>query len=312
MFLAENLIITFIEQYMINDINKIKLPLIGYGTFPRKEELITCIPNAYNIGFRLYDTSDDYENIEYVGKGIDLIPQKDVGDVLLQTKISNWTFGPDQISSKFKKMKSDLGSRYVDNPIDILLLHFPYPFIMKDAWKELEKLYESGEVKAIGVCNFKVKHLKKLLKTCKIKPMINQIELHPLFQQKDITDFCKREGIIIESYSPFARMDKRLIDNEKLLAIAKEKRMSVTSIIIRWNIQKGFIPLPSSGNVKHMLQNFNYRSFELSADEMKIIDSIESGLRTRFDTDKMFSLKEIKQYLLWHIKYVIKLLPLKK
>ena len=284
------------KSYKLND--NISVPEIAFGTFPRKEELKTIIPNAYECGFRIFDTSDDYENQSFIGEI--LHPYDLYSDILIETKISNWTYGPRRIKDQIKKSISELNLPE-GRSIDILLLHFPYPYIFLDAWKEMEELYFSNVVKAIGVCNFTCQHMTKLLSVARVKPVLNQIELHPMFQQKEICKFCKENNIQIMSYSPVARMDKRLIENSILQNLSRKKNKSVTQIIIRWNIQHGYIPVVSSSNPKHIKENLNVYNFELEDSEMDEIDSLDCGMRIRYNPDTMFRLKDRIKYMYFHL-----------
>lgn len=275
--------------------NGMILPAIGMGTFPFKEELHTAIPIAVNTGFRLIDTSDNYNNEEYVGDVYAKFADTN-SDVLIVTKFSQPYmtpfFGRAFESSRNKLYKSD------KHPVDIYLLHWPYPFLWKKQWKKMENLYKSGKCKAIGVCNFEIDDLKKLLKICTVPPMINQFECHPMFQQKELTDFCRDNNIQVMSYSPFARMDKKLVNNRYLKLLADKYEKSVQQIILRWNIQKGFIPIPASVSKKHIISNYDIFDFELTGDEIEEIDGLECGFRVRFDPKKRFStIQKIKCFI---------------
>ena len=151
--------------------------------------------------------------------------------------------------------------------------------------KEMEKLYEEGLVGAIGVCNFHEHHLEKLLKIAKVKPVINQIELHPLLTQIPLRGYCKSKGIQIQSYSPVARMDKKLIENKILALIAKKYNKTVPQIILKWNIQSDIITIPKSGNKTRIRENFDIFNFELSDEELKKIDNLNENYRVRYNPD---------------------------
>lgn len=267
--------------------NGMKIPAIGLGTFPYKEKLEESIPIAVNKGYRLIDTSDNYGNEINVGHAFQKLDKdKRADDIIIITKYSK-----PSLTMFFSKMfkKSQMALYNSDShPVDIYLLHWPYPFLWKKQWKKMEKLYEEGKCKAIGVCNFEKKHLEELFKICKIKPMIDQFECHPMFQQREMVQFCKENNIQVMSYSPFARMDKRLVENSKLCELASKYNKSVQQIILRWNIQKGLIPIPASVTEKHLESNINVFDFVLLEEEMKAIDDLECGMRVRFDPDTRF------------------------
>ena len=157
----------------------------------------------------------------------------------------------------------------------------------------MEELYLSGKVKEIGVCNFTEKQLMKLMKNCRVKPMYNEIELHPLFQQKDTVEFCEKNDIQIISYSPFARIDKRLFENTNLINISERENTSIANIILKWNINKGYIPIPSTSKEHHLkeMELDKIKLINLDKDDMKIIDSLECNGRIRFNPDTYFHLK---------------------
>lgn len=258
-----------------------KKNIIGFGTYPNKENLIELIPSAINNGFTMLDTSDDYFNEEYIGK-------INCENIKIFTKYSICS-NVLSVDNKF-----DLSSKKLNNnKIYAYLLHWPYPFLYKKIWKKMERLYLEGRVERIGVCNFDEKHLSKLLKKCKIKPMYNEIELHPLFQQKKLVDFCVKNDIQIISYSPFARMDNELFQNPELNRIALKYNTSVANIILCWNLKKGFIPIPSSSKIKHIddMCFENIDSIELSKEEIGIIDLLDKGKRIRFNPNTYFSFK---------------------
>ena len=254
---------------------------IGFGTFRLKSELYELLPFAAENGYSLIDASDDYFNEEYVAGANTL-------DMKIMTKFSyaNKALKFDEVFNKTEKLFTDNGKK-----IGCYLIHWPYPYIYKKIWRKIEDLYLSGRVSEIGVCNFTVKHLESLLSDCRVKPIYNEIELHPLFQQRGITEYCKKNGIKIISYSPFARMDKQLIEAPVILELSDKYNTSVLNIILKWNLQKGFIPIPSTSKVNHIKEMSLgiLDSFELTNNEIELIDALECGKRVRFDPDNYFT-----------------------
>jgi len=278
--------------------NDVQMPFVGFGTFQQKEELIKSIPIAYNSGYRLFDTSDNYLNEEYIGKC--LAENTEIAnDSFIVTKFSN----PNRLKDFYRVFKES--EMKIGRPIDLYLMHWPYPYLLMDIWREMEKLYLNKEVRAIGVCNFEIEHLKYLLKHCKIKPMINQIEVHPKFRQKLICDFCQNNGIQIMSYAPLARMNKNLFEDQQLKQIALEKGKSVSQVILRWNLQHGYVAIPASRSENHIAENFDIWNFQLSENDMCIIDNLDCGLRIRFDPKTRFSYKRQARFFLFHLDYLI-------
>lgn len=265
---------------------------IGLGSFPLKDELINIIPLAENLEYSILDTSDDYNNEYIIGN---VINEKYKIKIFTKFSAINQIFRFDEHFNNSNTLLSKNGAK-----ISCYLMHWPYPFLYKKIRKRMEKLYLEKKVDEIGVCNFTKKNLKKLLKTCKIKPMYNQIEIHPLFQQKDTVVFCEQNGIDIISYSPFARMDKELFGNELLISMAKEKNVPITSLILKWNLEKGYIPIPSTGNKLHLEQMaINIiDDISISKEEIEEIDRLECGKRIRFNPDTYFSLKQKMKFLI--------------
>lgn len=276
----------------------LKLPPIGYGTFPQKENLVDNVSTAVDCGYRLIDTSDNYVNEEYVGRGLKNICCSGK-NVIVISKFSQ-PFRTASLSTCFQESNSKLSGR-----LNIYLLHWPFPFLWKRQWKAMENLYLEGKCDAIGVCNFEKKHLKKLFKFCRVKPFIDQFECHPMFQQKETSDFCKKNGIQVMSYSPVARMNKKLIENETLLSIARKYDKSVTQVILRWNVEHGFIPIPAASSERHMKENIDIFDFSLTESEVKDIDSLECGFRIRFDPDKRFGMMQKLRFLKVYLKLAL-------
>lgn len=258
---------------------------VGYGTFPLKEELVWTVPLAVSVGYRLIDTSDNYHNEEFIGRGLaQCTVARD--ELMVVTKFSA-PRKTGRISDCFSASERKLGGR-----IDVYLLHWPYPFLWKRQWRELENLYLSGRVGAIGVCNFDRRRLARLLKSCRVKPAYNQFERHPLFQQRETERFCREQGIGVMCYSPLARNDDRLLGSPQIVAIAANHRVTPSQVVLRWNVQHGNIPLPASRSEGHIRGNNDINGFALSEAEMNRIDELESGLRIRYDPDRRFTFRQ--------------------
>lgn len=281
------------EKKLLN--NGYSIPIIGFGTYPYKEPLITCLPKAIKgYGVELIDTSDNYQNEEYVGKGL---AQVDLSKVAVISKFSQ-PLKTNELKMCFEESKANLGI------INIYLLHWPYPYLWKKQWRKMEELYLSGKCDAIGVCNFDLGYMKEMLKFCKVKPSINQIERHPMFQQQELVDYCQKNDIAVMAYSPVARMDKKLHTNPVLKDIAKKYGKTVSQIILRWDIDTGCIPIPASSSEKHIAENFDIFDFILSEDEIDAINGLESGMRIRYNPRMRFSIKEkLRMMIYWSGTY---------
>lgn len=264
--------------------NGMRIPKIGFGTFPMKEELREVIPKAVEAGYRMFDTSDNYHNETYLGEALEASRDFEK-NFLVVTKISK--------PQKLLKFQQEYEKSQIrlKHKIDIFLMHWPYPFVKYNLWKEMEELYKNNMCGGIGVCNFTKTEMIKLLEKAEVRPVINQIELHPMFQQKEICEFCEQQGIKIMAYSPLARMNRSLIENKLLKNLAEKYSKDVPQIILRWDVQHGYIPIPSGKREKHILSNINIDDFYLTEEDMNAIDSLDCGLRVRFDPDKRFNIR---------------------
>lgn len=255
--------------------NGVKIPALGMGTFPIGNKRIPMVMReAKRIGYTLFDTSTSYGN--ELGVGLSLGKHD-----FITTKISNCDQKNDSVRLGFRKSRLKLHRRQ----IDLLLLHWPYPGRFAESWKVLEELYERGACRAIGVANFKIHHLEELMETAEIAPMVNQFERHPMHADNELVEYCRAHDITPEAYTPFARMDERLFGDSRLSDIARHHEKKATQIILRWNYQNGVISIPKTESPSRMLENASIFDFELSDNEMSVIDSMDCGMRVRHDSD---------------------------
>lgn len=262
--------------------NGLEIPVIGFGTFPQKENLTQSAHIAFKTGYRLFDTSDNYFNEEYLGGAVRLLGEE-MKEALIITKFS-LPLRTREFQVCFEESLSKLAGK-----IDILLLHWPYTFLWKTQWRKMEQLYIEGRVKAIGVCNFETDKLESLLSFCKVKPAINQIERHPLFQQNDIVEFCRKNDIQVMSYAPIARLDDELMSSPVLSRIAAKYNKTPAQIILRWHIDTVTVPIPASQSPEHIAENYDIFNFSLTDSEIQEINSMERGKRIRFDPKTRFT-----------------------
>lgn len=270
--------------------NGFTLPAIGYGTYPNTDALLESIPAAIRYGCRLIDSSDNYGDERIVGEGLRRSGAL-AKDVIVISKFSQpkRTF---ELESCYEESERSLHHR-----IDVYLLHWPYPHLWKEQWRRMEHLYLDGRCSAIGVCNFEEDKIDELLKFCEVPPMVNQVECHPLFQQGDLLRHCHEAEIATMCYTPMARMTPELVENEMLLEIAKKHGKTVSQIVMRWNIQHGRIPIPASKSQEHIRENFDVFDFSLLNEEMFAIDTMECGMRVRYDPKKRFGTKQKLRFL---------------
>ena len=255
--------------------NGVEMPALGLGTFPMNDEKVPVALNAaHEVGYSLFDTSASYGNERGVGKAL-------VKEDFITTKVSN----RDQKRGTVWLGVQRSRWRLCRKRIDLLMLHWPYPDKFIESWRVLEKLYKRGVCRAIGVANFKVHHLEELLESAEIAPMVNQFERHPMYAERELVDYCIAHDIVPEAYTPFARMDKRLFDDGRLKNLADKYEKKATQIILRWNYQHGVVSIPKTESSTRMLENASVFDFELSAEDMALIDSMDCGMRVRFDPD---------------------------
>lgn len=167
--------------------------------------------------------------------------------------------------------------------LDLYLIHWPVAGKFKEAWRALETLYRQGKVRAIGVSNFQVHHLKELLQDAEIKPVVNQVEYHPRLTQKTLNEFCQQNGIQLEAWSPL--MQGQLLDNQGLGEIAKKYNKSIAQIILRWDLQNGVVTIPKSTKEHRIIENSSIFDFELTLEEMNVISALNQDLRVGPDPD---------------------------
>lgn len=264
--------------------NGVKMPWFGIGVFKVEEgpELVNAVKTAIKHGYRSVDTAAIYENEEGVGKGIQE-GLKEAGisreELFVTSKVWNADLGYESTIAAYETSLKKLGLEY----LDLYLIHWPVEGKYKDAWRALETLYKEGRVKAIGVSNFQIHHLEELMKDAEIKPMINQVEYHPRLTQKELKAFCQDNGIQLEAWSPL--MQGQLLDNEVLQEIANKHNKSVAQIILRWDLQKGVVTIPKSTKEHRIIENANVFDFELTTEEMEIIDGLNQNLRVGPDPD---------------------------
>ena len=256
--------------------NGYDIPILGYGTWrtPDGSVAVDSVAEALRIGYRHIDTAARYGNETSVGEGIRR-SGVDRSEIFLTSKLWNTERGYDKAMRAFEKTVSDLGVDY----LDLYLLHWPavkkqfdnWEEINLSSWKALTELYKAGRIKAIGVSNFYEHHLKALMET-EIQPMVNQIQFHPGFMQKDTVDYCEKNGILIEAWSPLAR--GTVFDNETIVEVAEKYNKTPAQICLRWCLQHNTVPLPKSVTPERIKQNTEIFDFEIALEDMAKIDAL--------------------------------------
>lgn len=261
--------------------NNLKMPIIGFGTYPLMgDELVSAVKLALKYGYRSFDTSISYKNEESLGLALKNsgIPRK---DIFITTKIGNKEQRSKNIRAAFESSLEKLKTDY----IDLYLMHWPNPETYLDTWKAMEEIYREGLAKSIGVSNFHEHHIKKLLTVAEIIPAVNQVEIHPLLSQVPLRTFCAEYKIQMEAYSPLARMHSELIHSPTLVSLAKKYQKTIPQIVLRWHYEKNLIFIPSSKNENRIKENINILDFTIAREDIQLIDSMNKGLRARYNPD---------------------------
>ena len=249
------------------------IPQLGMGAYllPDGDECYNSIRSGLDLGLRLIDTAAAYQNERTVGCAI-RESGVDRGEIFLTTKLWVQDYGYENALKSIDGALQRLDIGY----IDLLLLHRPAGDNI-GAYKALEEVQRQGKVRSIGICNHTKPQLEKLLAATDVVPAINQMECHPLQQQKGLRPFLEEKGILMESWFPLGHGSKRLKFNETLTAIAEKAGKSVSQVILRWHIQEGFIIFPKSTNPDHMKENMEIFDFTLSEEDMNAIRALDAG-----------------------------------
>jgi diketogulonate reductase-like aldo/keto reductase len=265
-----------IPQITLND--NATIPQLGLGVWQATdgEEVKQAVLSALRSGYRLIDTAAVYGNEKGVGDAIKEsgIPRD---EIFVTTKVWNGDHGYDRTMKAFETSLEKLGLDY----IDLYLIHWPVPAYDKyiETWSALEDLKKNGKVKSIGVCNFPIEHLERLISESSTVPAVNQIELHPRLQQRDLRDYCESKGIKVESWSPIGGSGGDLLSDPTISLIADKHNKSPAQIVIRWHIQLGLIVIPKSIHEDRIKQNADVFDFELDNDDMAKISALNTDTR---------------------------------
>ncbi|WP_332453087.1 aldo/keto reductase [Chryseobacterium aquaticum] len=269
----------FKNQPVITMNNGIDIPALGFGVW-QMENLQECedaVVKAIHTGYRMIDTASIYMNETAVGAAI-----KNSGvdreDLFITSKLWVQDHGYDKAKSAFQRTLDRLQLDY----LDMYLLHWPFGDFL-GAWKALEELYHEGKIKSIGVCNFTVEKLEELKANSTVIPVVNQIELHPLFQQNELQVYNRENKIVTQPWSPLGNGNDDLLNNSDLKTIADNYGKTVAQVILRWHLQEGFCVIPKSVTPSRIEENFNVFDFELSEDEMNVVRSLNTDKRLFFD-----------------------------
>lgn len=247
--------------------NGLKMPMAGIGTFLLSpDEAEASVLSALQCGYRLIDTANAYVNEKAVGRAMKKsgVPRR---DIFLETKLWPSFYEQDEtIDKTLERLDTDY--------IDLLLLHQPAGNYI-EGYRQMEKAYKEGKVKAIGLSNFDMKQMQEILDMCEVKPAVLQTEVHPYSQEKELKEFLKKEEIVIQAWYPLGHGDKALIQEPLFVKLGEKYKKTSVQIILRWHIQDGNIVIPGSKNPDHIRDNFDLFDFELTEEEMKEISDMD-------------------------------------
>ncbi|MFI0241054.1 aldo/keto reductase [Streptomyces sp. NPDC016845] len=263
--------------------NGVTMPRLGFGVFQvPDEETTAAVATALDAGYRSVDTAAIYGNERGVGRALaDSGIARD--ELFVTTKLWNADQGYDATLAAFDASLDKLGLDHVD----LYLIHWPAPArdLYAETWRALEKLYADGRTRAIGVSNFQPAHLERLLAEGSVVPAVNQIELHPGLQQRELRDFHAEHGIVTEAWSPLAQ--GAVLEDEAVTTIAARHGKSPAQVVLRWHLQTGNVVIPKSVTETRIRENLDVFGFELSADELDALAAADRGLRTGPDPDTL-------------------------
>ncbi|WP_339267818.1 aldo/keto reductase [Paenibacillus sp. FSL R5-0470] len=264
--------------------NGVNMPWLGLGVFQVEEgsELIQAVKSAIAHGYRSIDTAAIYQNETGVGQAIkEALQDNNLSreDLFVTSKVWTADMGYEETIAAYEASLAKLGLEY----LDLYLIHWPVKGKYKETWRALETLYKEGRVKAIGVSNFQIHHLEDVMKDAEIKPMVNQVELHPYLSQQALLSFCQEQGIQLEAWSPL--MQGQLLDQPVLKQIAAKHSKSVAQVIIRWDLQRGIITIPKSTKEHRIIENVDVFDFLLTEEDMNLINALNQDQRVGPDPD---------------------------
>jgi diketogulonate reductase-like aldo/keto reductase len=260
--------------------NGVKMPGFGLGVYKVEDGDVVyqAVEAALEAGYRSIDTASYYFNEKGVGQAIK-DSRIDREDIFITTKVWNDQQGYEGTLKAFEESLENLQTDY----LDLYLIHWPVKGMYQETWRAMEKLYKDERVKAIGVSNFHIHHLKQLMDGCEVKPAVNQVEYHPHLTQEELHAYCKQEGIQLEAWSPLKR--GQLLDDPELNEIGKKYSKTAAQVILRWDVQNEIITIPKTISDTRIKENADIFDFSLTEDEMKQIQALNKNDRAGRNPD---------------------------
>lgn len=264
--------------------NGVQIPQLGFGVWQiPNDQVVDAVTTALEVGYRSIDTAAAYGNEEGTGKAIAAsgIPRE---EVFVTTKLWNSDQAYDDALRAFDESMARLGLEV----LDLYLIHWPMPAVDRymDAWRALQRIYAEGRVRAIGVSNFTVRTLQRVIDESGVVPAVNQIELHPRLPQAELRDFHARHGIATESWGPLGQ-GKGLLEDPVLARLADKHGRTPAQIVLRWHLQLGCIVIPKSVTPSRIAENIDVFDFALDEEDMARIAKLDTGERLGFDPETM-------------------------
>ncbi|CAM5208408.1 Diketogulonate reductase-like aldo/keto reductase OS=Ureibacillus acetophenoni OX=614649 GN=SAMN05877842_10731 PE=4 SV=1 [Ureibacillus acetophenoni] len=260
--------------------NGVKMPYLGLGVYKMtdREEALQAITKALEVGYRSIDTAALYDNETEVGEAIrsSNIPRE---EIFVTTKVWNKDQGYDNTLRAFETSLKKLGLDY----IDLYLIHWPVEDKFLDTYRAIERLYDEKLIRVPGVSNHHQHHLEKIFAKANVKPMVDQIELHPYLSQKSLLNFCKENGIAVTAWGPLGR--GQIVEDEKIVQLANKYNKTAAQIILRWHYQNDVITIPKSVTPSRIEENINIFNFELIQEDIQAINALNRDYRTGKDPD---------------------------
>ena len=261
--------------------NGVEIPQLGFGVFqidPADTKRLTR--DALEVGYRHIDTAEMYRNEAEVGQAV-RESSIDRADIFVTSKLNNPFHHPDQVQSAFLGTLDALDIGYVD----LFLIHWPLPEVRDfvETWRAFERIYAEGRARTIGVSNFQIPHLERLLAETEVVPAVNQIEAHPYLTQEELLDFGAQNGIATEAWSPIAR--GTVVSDPIIEEVARDNARTPAQVVLRWHVQRGSIVFPKSSSPRRLEENFEIFDFFLSEEDMNRISALDRHERTGPDPD---------------------------
>ena len=257
-----------IEHYVLN--NDVEIPAVAFGTYKAADgKSADVIRAAIGAGYRYFDTASFYGTETYLAEAI---RESGIsrGEFFIASKLWKDEMGYENVKSAFERTLNNLRTDY----LDLYLIHWPLPEpgykewrqLDKETWRAMEELYEAGKIRAIGLSNFLPHHIENILKDCRVRPAVDQIEYHPGYSQEAVVNYCRERGILVQAWSPIGR--SRVLDEPLVKELAAKYDVSPAQICLKFAVQRNIIPLPKSSSGDRMRENLDLYSFELEQDDI--------------------------------------------